>query len=126
MSIKNFLSSKIYAVAVIVAGIFWGSSCLFVNILSNDYGFTSLQSSAIRLFFAALILNIALIIKGKGFKFYKISPSSYVLTAVTGIFSVFAMCMFYYSCMLETSAAVAVILSIAYSILFWYAPSFAL
>ena len=110
MDNKNFFSRRLSVLAVILSGVFWGSSCLFVNTLTGDYGFTSIQSTAIRVIFAALILNVALVIKGKGFKLYKISLGSLALTAASGIFSVLAMCIFYYSCMVETSAAVAVIL----------------
>ena len=100
---------KLSAILVIVAGISWGSSCLFVQKLT-DMGFSSLQSTSIRVFFAALILNLMLVIKGRGVKFYKISPFSYLLAAITGVGSVFAMSAFYYACMTRTSAAVSVIL----------------
>ena len=95
---------------VILAGAFWGSSCLFVNELTNGLGLNSIQSTAVRVTFAAIILNIAVIIKGKGFSLYRISLGSYVISACSGIFSVLAMCLFYYGCMNETSAAVSVIL----------------
>ena len=94
---------------MILAGISWGSSCLFVNKLIG-LGFTALQCTAIRIFFAALILNVMLICKGKGFKYYKISLRSYIVAAVTGVCSVFAMSAFYYASMMRTSAAVSVIL----------------
>ena len=100
---------KISAILVIVAGISWGSSCLFVHKLT-EMGFSSLQCTAIRIFFAAIILNLMLLIKGRGIKFYKISLRSYLLAAVTGVCSVFAMSAFYYACMTRTSAAVSVIL----------------
>ena len=106
MDMKN----KIYVIMVILAGAFWGSSCLFVDIFTKDFEFTSIQSTAIRVLFAAIILNIAVIVKGRGFGAYKISPISYLLAACSGIFSVLSMCLFYYSCMNETSAAVAVVL----------------
>lgn len=95
---------------VILAGVFWGSSCLFVDEFTNRLGFSSIQSTAVRMVFAALILNAAVIVKGKGLGLYRISFGSYVIAACSGIFSVLAMCLFYYSCMNETSAAVAVIL----------------
>ncbi|MBQ8850269.1 MAG: EamA family transporter [Clostridia bacterium] len=104
------MKNKIYVLMVILAGAFWGSSCLFVNKLTNDIGFTSIQSTAVRVFFAALILNAAVIIKGRGFRLYRLSLGSYAIAACSGIFSVLSMCLFYYSCMNETSAAVAVIL----------------
>lgn len=100
---------KMSALLVIIAGISWGSSCLFVDKLT-ELGFTSLQCTAIRILFAALILNFMLIIKGRGFKYYKLSPRSYLTAAVSGVCSVFAMSAFYYACMTRTSAAVSVIL----------------
>ena len=104
------MKNKIYVIMVILAGAFWGSSCLFVDRFTNDFGFTSIQSTAIRVLFAAVILNIAVLIKGRGFALYKISPMSYLISACSGIFSVLSMCIFYYVCMNETSAAVAVVL----------------
>ena len=103
------MKGKISAVIILIAGILWGSSCLFVDRLTS-MGFNSFECVAIRLIFAAVITNIMLIVKGKGFKYYKISLSAYLLSALTGVCSVFAMCLFYYSAMIETSAAVSAIL----------------
>ena len=102
---KNF-----YVFIVILSGIFWGSSCLFVDYLKTHTPATSVQITAIRIVFAAIVLNLWLIIKGKGFSLYKISGKSWLLCVISGFCSVVAMGMFYYSCMVETSAAVAVIL----------------
>ena len=104
------MKNKIYVFIVILSGIFWGSSCLFVDYLKTHTPATSIQITAIRIVFAAIVLNLWLIIKGKGFSLYKISGRSWLLCVVSGIGSVLAMGMFYYSCMVETSAAVAVIL----------------
>ena len=104
------MKNKIYVFIVILSGVFWGSSCLFVDYLKTHTPATSVQITAIRIVFAAIVLNLWLIIKGKGFSLYKISGRSWLLCAVSGIGSVLAMGMFYYSCMVETSAAVAVIL----------------
>lgn len=104
------MKNKIYVFIVILSGIFWGSSCLFVDYLKTHTPATSVQITAIRIVFAAIVLNLWLIIKGKGFSLYKISGKSWLLCAISGFCSVVAMGMFYYSCMVETSAAVAVIL----------------
>ena len=104
------MKNKIYVFIVILSGVFWGSSCLFVDYLKTHTPATSVQITAIRIVFAAIVLNLWLIIKGKGFSLYKISGRSWLLCVVSGIGSVRAMGMFYYSCMVETSAAVAVIL----------------
>lgn len=104
------MKNKIYVFIVILSGIFWGSSCLFVDYLKIHTPATSVQITAIRIVLAALVLNLWLIVKGKGFSLYKISGKSWLLCAISGFCSVVAMGMFYYSCMVETSAAVAVIL----------------
>ncbi len=104
------MKNKIYVFIVILSGIFWGSSCLFVDYLKTHTPATSVQITAIRIVLAALVLNLWLIVKGKGFSLYKISGKSWLLCVISGFCSVVAMGMFYYSCMVETSAAVAVIL----------------
>jgi drug/metabolite transporter (DMT)-like permease len=81
-----------------------------VDYLKTHTPATSVQITAIRIVLAALVLNLWLIVKGKGFSLYKISGKSWLLCAISGFCSVVAMGMFYYSCMVETSAAVAVIL----------------
>ena len=103
------MKNKISVIFILLAGAFWGSSCLFVNKLTS-LGFSPMHCTAIRIFFAALILNVALIIKGRGFKLYKVSLPSLAIAAASGIFSVLAMCIFYFYCMIETSAAVSAIL----------------
>lgn len=103
------MKNKISVIYILLAGALWGSSCLFVNKLT-ELGFSPLHCTAIRIVLAAIILNTALIIKGKGFKYYKISLPSLALVVVTGLFSVLSMCLFYYSCMTETTAAVSAIL----------------
>lgn len=104
------MKNKLYVFIVILSGVFWGSSCLFVDYLKTHTPATSVQITAIRIVLAALVLNLWLIVKGKGFSLYRISLKSWALCAVSGLGSVLAMGMFYYSCMVETSASVAVIL----------------
>lgn len=103
------MKNRLLAFLIILAGIFWGSSCLFVNKLYS-MGFSPFECTAIRLVFAAVILNIAVIIKNKGFKVYKMGISSLLIAAASGVFSVFSMCAFYYLCMEKASAAISAIL----------------
>ena len=95
---------------ILFSGVFWASSCLFIHYLEQYTALSSLQITTVRIFVAALTLNLLLIIKGRGFSLYRISLRSLLLTLLSGLLSVFAMCMFYYRCISETSAAVAVIL----------------
>ena len=101
------MKNKLSVICVLLAGVLWGSSCIFVNKLSAA-GFSPMQCTAIRTLFGALILNAALLIKGR--RHYKMDFKSYGLCAASGICSVLAMCIFYYYSMTYTSAAVSAIL----------------
>lgn len=103
------MKSKVSVLFILLAGALWGSSCLFVSKLT-ELGFSPMHCTAIRILCGAILLNAALIIKGKGFKYYKIRFPSLCLGAASGLFSVLAMCISYYFCMTETSAAVSAIL----------------
>lgn len=101
------MKNKFSVIFILLSGALWGSSCLFVNKLT-EWGFSSFECTAIRVFIGTLILNAAVMIGG--IKRYKLSLASYGLCALSGICSVFAMCVFYYNCMTDTSAAVSAIL----------------
>ena len=103
------MNHKISVIYILLAGVFWGSSCIFVNELTA-IGFSAMHCTAIRILFGAIILNAALIIKGRGFRLYRVSLPSLGITAACGVFSVLAMCIFYYSSMIRTTAAVSAIL----------------
>lgn len=104
------MKSKIYPILVILSGVFWASACIFVDYLSKHTPFTSFHLTAIRMTIAAVLLNILLIVKGKGFSAYRLSLRSWIIVAASGIFSVFGMSSLYFTSMIQTSAAVAVIL----------------
>jgi len=104
------MKRNFYAALVILSGVFWGSSCLFVNYFSNNTPYTSFHITAIRFTVAAVILNLLLLIKGRGFSLYRITLKAFLITLISGVFSVFGMSALYFSCMLQTSASVAVIL----------------
>ncbi len=101
------MKNKLSVIFILLAGALWGSSCVFVNKLSA-IGFSPMQCTAIRTLLGALILNAALLIKGR--RHYKMSLASYGLCAASGICSVLSMCVFYYYSMTYTSAAVSAIL----------------
>lgn len=101
------MRSKLSLIMVLLAGVFWGSSPLFVSTLT-EMGFTSLQSSSIRLTLAAPMLHIVLLCSGK--KNYRVSLRSIIYFAICGVFSSLAMCICYYYAITATSAAVAAVL----------------
>ena len=103
------MKNRLSVVYILLAGALWGSSCLFVSQLTAA-GCSPMHSTLIRVLFGALILNAAVIVKGKGFRLYKISLPSLGIAAASGVCSVLAMCIFYYYCMTRTSAAVSAIL----------------
>ena len=103
------MKTKLSALYILLAGAFWGSSCLFVDRLTL-LGFSPIHCTAIRVIGSALILNGALLVKGRGLKPYRIGLPSWGLAAASGLCSVLAMCVCYYYCMTETSAAVSAIL----------------
>ena len=101
------MKSKLALIMVLLAGVFWGSSPLFVSNL-NEIGFTSIQSSSIRLTLAAPMLHIVLLASGR--KNYKVSLRAIFYFAICGVFSSLAMCICYYYAITATSAAVAAVL----------------
>jgi drug/metabolite transporter (DMT)-like permease len=101
------MKSKIALIMVLFAGVFWGSSPLFVSTLS-EMGFSSLQSSSIRLTLAAPMLHIVLLASGR--KNYKVSIRAIFYFEICGVFSSLAMCICYYYAITATSAAVAAVL----------------
>ncbi len=103
------MKNKLSVIYILLAGALWGSSCLFVNKLIA-IGFAPIACTAIRIVFGALILNLALIIKGRGLKLYRISGRALLLSVFSGVCSVLAMCVCYYYCMSHTSAAISAIL----------------
>lgn len=104
------MKHNFYAALVILSGVFWGSSCLFANYLSTQTPYTSFHITAIRFTVAAVVLNLILLIKGKGLSLYRITRKAFLITVISGVFSVFSMSALYFGCMLRTSASVAVIL----------------
>lgn len=102
MKIKN-------SALIILAGIFWGSMGIFVHLLTDNFGFTSLQAACLRMMSAALILLLFVFIKDK--KLLKINPSDIPVLACNGILSIFFMTVFYFASInSDTSMSVSAVL----------------
>lgn len=98
---------KISLLFVLLSGVFWGSSPLFVNYLT-ELGFDSFQCTAIRIVIAAPLLHICLLISGRSN--YKMPIKAFAYLAICGVGSVLTMCVCYYCSMTLTSAAVSAVL----------------
>ena len=101
------MKAKISIALVLLAGVFWGSSAIFVNKLS-ELGFSNLQICSIRVTFAVPLLHAILI--SKGVKNYKLKLKTVGIIAFCGVFSVLAMCVCYFYAILETTPATAAVL----------------
>lgn len=98
---------KLSLLSVLLSGVFWGSSALFVSSLM-ELGFSSLECTSIRLTLAVPILHAILIFCGR--KNYKINASLLITFALCGLLSVLTMCICYFYAMILTSAAVSAVL----------------
>jgi len=99
-------------ICIILAGVLWGTSGLFVHFLS-PIGLTSLHMTAIRGTVAAIIMVTYTFIKNK--KLYKISIKQLVLLITAGL-AMFLTALCYYSSMQASSVSTAVILMYTSSI----------
>ena len=91
---------------VILAGIFWGTSGIFVNFLA-PYGLSSLQITGIRSIMSAVIMGIYLLIFDR--TAFRIKPVQLLMFLGIGI-SIFATAYFYFGAIRETTISVAVVL----------------
>lgn len=102
MKIKNSL-------LIILAGIFWGSMGIFVHLLTDFFGFSSLQAASLRMMSAAVILALFLLIKDKSL--FKIKLCDVPILACNGVFSIFFMTVFYFASInSDTSMSVSAVL----------------
>lgn len=86
------IKSSIY---ILLAGILWGSMGIFVHILTDVFGFSSIQGAVIRITSCAVILAVFLLIKDK--KLFKISVKDLPLLMANGFISVLLMTSFYFA-----------------------------
>jgi len=97
---------------IILAGIFWGTSGIFVHYLS-PIGLSSMHLTAIRGFVAAVIMIIYTFLKNKSL--FKISIKQLIFLIFTGV-AMFLTAFCYYSSMKASSVSTAVILMYTSSI----------
>lgn len=97
---------KIAFIYIILAGITWGTSGIFVKYLS-PYGFTSTQMTAIRCLISALSVGAFLIFRNR--KAFRISKKELLLFIGSGA-SLSLTAMSYYFCMQSTSISTAAVL----------------
>ena len=91
---------------IILAGITWGTSPLFVDYL-KDFGITSLQMTATRSLVSVIILGVFILFKDRSV--FKVKPSELLIFLASGIGYV-GTATFYYQAMQMTSAATSVVL----------------
>ena len=85
----------INSIYILLAGIFWGSMGLFVHVLTDTFGFSSIQGAVIRITSCMIILGIFLLIKDR--KLFKVNPKDLPLLAANGLISVLLMTSFYFA-----------------------------
>ncbi len=112
---------KTSIILIIFAGIFWGTSAIFSNVL-RPYGFSALHMTAMRAIIAAIVMAIYILIKDPSA--FKATPKQLLLYSLGGV-TTFLASYFYYESMSEGSVAVAVMLMytspiivLAYSVCF--------
>ncbi|MBR2476655.1 MAG: EamA family transporter [Clostridia bacterium] len=91
---------------IIIAGIMWGTSGLFVNALS-PLGLSSLQMTNVRGFVAAICMVIYALIRDRSL--FKMSKGDFVL-AISGGISIFLTSWTYFASIQASSVATAVVL----------------
>ena len=97
---------KLAFIYIILAGITWGTSGIFVNLLT-PYGFTSPQLTAIRASVSLISIGIFILIKEKNA--FKSSPKELFLFLGSGV-TLFGTSTCYYVSMQMTSISTAVVL----------------
>ena len=83
------------SIYILLAGIFWGSMGLFVHVLTDTFGFSSIQGAVIRITTGMIILGIFLLIKDRSL--FKVKPKHLPLLAANGLISVLLMTSFYFA-----------------------------
>ena len=91
---------------IVLAGVLWGSSGIFVNLMS-PYGFTPVQMTCMRSVVSALCMGTYLLVRDKSC--FKVPLSQLLLYALSGA-SVFGTATFYYAAIGHSSVSVAAVL----------------
>ncbi len=96
-------------ILILLAGVLWGSMGVFVHQLVDVLGFTSLQSSVLRIVSATVILFLFLLIYDR--RLLKIKLRDIPLLFACGIFSILLMTIFYFgSISSDTSMSISAVL----------------
>lgn len=88
MKLKN-------SILILLAGILWGSMGVFVHLLTDFFGFDSLQAASLRMMSAAVILFLFLLFYDRSL--LKIKAKDTILLMCNGILSIFLMTVFYFA-----------------------------
>ena len=94
---------------VFAAGCLWGTIGLFSTLL-QDMGMPSQSVAFYRLLFAAALLIPVLIVKGKGFRLFRIRPAGILSCLLVGLFSQAFYNLLYMRTIKESGMAVAAVL----------------
>ncbi len=95
--------------SILLAGVFWGSMGIFVHLLTDGFGFNSLQAACLRIMSAAALLFVFLLVYNKSL--LKIKAADLPVLVCNGIFSVFLMTVFYFvSISSDTSMSISAVL----------------
>lgn len=94
---------------IIVAGVLWGTMGLFVHVLTDIFGYTSIQAAALRITGCAVMVFLFVLFTGK--ERFKIKIHDVWVFLCNGIISVLCMTVFYFgSISSDTSMSVSAIL----------------
>ena len=85
----------INSIYILLAGIFWGSMGLFVHVLTDTFGFSSIQGAVIRITSCMIILGVFLLIKDRSL--FRVKAKDLPLLAANGLISVLLMTSFYFA-----------------------------
>ena len=94
---------------VLIAGLLWGTIGIWATLLGR-MGMDSMSTAFFRLLSATLILFIILVIKGKGFKYFRISKRGLISCMLIGFLSQALYNYFYMYAVQTTGMAVAAVL----------------
>ena len=98
---------KKHSLLIIAAAAFWGVMGIFSRTLEG-MGLKTLETAALRIIWAALILVVIILIKDRSI--FKIRLRDLPLLAAIGVISIFAMSVFYLNAISSASMSVAAIL----------------
>lgn len=83
------------SILILLAGTLWGSMGVFVHLLTDVFGFSSLQAASLRMMSAAIILFIFVLCRDSSL--LKIKAKDIPLLLCNGVFSIFLMTVFYFA-----------------------------